>query len=81
MAYAFEHAAGRPAADDRIAGAPLADDDGLRAGAERELDGARLLVDHVRRQVGDAVRVDRPPEVDRLSAGADELELDVSHAR
>ena len=38
---------------------------------QRQLERPRLLVDPVRRQVGDAVRGDRPPKVDRLAARAD----------
>ena len=74
-----EHLARGAAGDDRVARTCFANDDGLRPGAERELDRPGVVVDPVRRQVGDAVRVHRPPEVDRLSAGADELELDAGH--
>ncbi|TML82512.1 MAG: aminotransferase class III-fold pyridoxal phosphate-dependent enzyme, partial [Actinobacteria bacterium] len=41
----------------------------------RRLEGTTVLVEPVRRQVRDAVRRQRPPEIDRLAAGAHELEL------
>ena len=45
------------------------------AGREGQLERPRLLVDPVRRQVGDAVGGDRAAEVDRLPARAPELDL------
>jgi hypothetical protein len=43
---------------------------------ERRREGASVLVDDVRRQRGDAVRHDRPPEVDGLAAGSDKRKLE-----
>ena len=64
--------------DPRIAGDALADQDrsGLRGGeGDRDLERPLLLVDAHRREVDEAVRLDRAPEVDRLAARADEREL------
>ena len=48
---------------------------------QRRLERPALVVDAHGRQVDDAVRADRPPEVDRLAARADERELrSASHA-
>jgi hypothetical protein len=55
----------------------LSHDHGLRAptgNRHGRLERARLLVDSVRRQVGDSMGHDRSPEVDRLAAGARERE-------
>ena len=80
----------RVSQDDRVAGsnglgldscearAALSDADRACPPArEREcrLERAGGLVDRVRREVGDTMRDERPPEVDRLPAAAYELEL------
>src|SRR5207237_9398027 len=60
-------------------GAAAAGGDANRAGPagerERELERPRLLVHPERRQVVEAVRDERAPEVDRLAAGTDEPHL------
>ena len=60
----------------------FADVDGRRAlrESQRRRQRAGLRVDLVGRQVGDAVRRERPPQVDRLVACADELEFGLPRA-
>src|SRR5439155_14190315 len=85
-----EHVPDRVGEDDRVAGADVlaldarearpAGPDANRPGAsaqerQRRLQRARLLVERVGLEVRDAVRGERPPEIDALAACADELEL------
>ena len=57
--------------------AALCEPNSARAAAQRQgcLEGARLEVETVRRQLGDAVRDDRAREIDGLAAGTAEWEF------
>ena len=67
----------------RVSVATWGDAEGGRHAIEQEgdLDRQRFFVDPVRRQVGDAVRCDRPSKVDRLATGAAQGELCRPHVR
>jgi hypothetical protein len=63
--------------DRRVAAAAGRDANRARAAAEgeRRLEGVGVLVETVRREVGEAVRGERPRQVDRLPARPDETKL------